>query len=180
MAYTYSKIATHTVSGTSTPRVSFINIPQTYTDLKIVYSVRRFTASIAGAGVIYLNSTTDVSGDTSYSNRGIQSNGSSAGVNNSTLNTNFVYMGNLVGDSATANTFSNGELYIPNYSGFNFKATSVDAVGENSATEAYINMQAGIKENVAPVTSITFEVGNTANYWMPYSSFDIYGIKNEV
>jgi hypothetical protein len=180
MAYTYSKIATHTVSGTSSPRVSFISIPQTYTDLKVVYSVRRSNSGLSGAGVIYLNSGTEVTGDTSYSNRGLQGNGTSAGVNNSSLNTTFLYMGNMNGNSATANTFSNGELYIPNYAGSRFKSTSVDAVGENNGSEAYINLQAAVKVNSAPITSITFEVGNTADYWMPNSSFHLYGIKAEI
>lgn len=180
MSYTYSKIASYIVSGTSTTTVVFLGIPQNYTDLKAVYSTRRSSAGVGGPGIIYLNSYTGISGDTSYTNKGIQGSGSSVSAYYSGVNVSIFYMGQITGDGATANTFSNGELYIPNYSNNKFKAISVDATGENNGTESLINLQAGLKRNTSPVTSIAFQVGSLSNYWMPHSSFTLYGIKAEV
>jgi len=44
----------------------------------------------------------------------------------------------------TANTFSNSQIYIPNYAGSNYKSVSIDQVMENNSGTAYSVFIAGL------------------------------------
>ena len=98
-------IETITVGATSVADITFSNIPQGYTDLKIVYSTRVNVGGGQNGFYISLNSST-----ASFSAKQIQGDGSSAA---SFSLTRFAGYSNASG--GTANTFSNGELYFPNY-----------------------------------------------------------------
>ena len=146
----------HIELGTAAASITFSSIPDTYTDLKILYSARTTTGQ---AGLLYrLNGVTS-----GYSNRHLEGNGSSASsfvrTTESSTNAGGTW-GRLVSngqDAAfTANTFSNVEIYIPNYTSTANKSISVDSVSENNATTAFSAIVAGSFTSSTAITSIAF------------------------
>jgi hypothetical protein len=168
MANTYQLIEAQTL-GSATASVTFSAIPSTYTDLKLVYSAR--SSSTSGNSellAISFNGTT-----TNYNRLLIEGNGSTAASYSGSLRS----FGGIPTANATASTFGNGELYIPNYLSSNNKAYSGDSVSENNATSSVINLDANIWNNTAAITSIAITTYNSNNF-VQYSSFYLYGIKN--
>jgi hypothetical protein len=150
-----------TVGAAGASSVTFSGIPQTgYTDLVVKCSMR--------------SSTTDNSlslqfnGSGINANRKIEGDGSAASSSN---RTDFYLTGVVNPSNATASTFGNFELYIPNYTGNANKSFSVDAVTENNATLAYASLFSGIWNNTAAITSLTIGNALAAN-----STFYLYGV----
>ena len=169
MALTYEAIATVTVGSGGSSTIEFTSIPQTYTDLVVKLSTRTNESQIFGAVTMDLNGSTS-----SQSVKYLYGSGTSAG----SLNPGSVlYIGDGVGANATANTFSNMEVYIPNYTSSNNKSASADAVGENNATGAYMSFTALLWSNTAAITSIRFNA-ITSKTFAQYSTATLYGIKN--
>jgi hypothetical protein len=164
MATTYQLIASNTVGSGGVASVTFSSIPATYTDLKLSYSMRNtaFWSSISFNG-----------SSASFSSRWLNGNGTAVNSASRTDNTEFV-LGEL--STYTANTFTNGDIYIPNYAGANYKSFSIDAVNENNATTAYQHFGAGLRSNTAAINSIT--ITPSAGNILEYSTFYLYGIKN--
>jgi len=152
--------------------VTFANIPQTgYTDLKIVASMRTTTAT-AGAWDnvnVTLNGTT-----TGYSQRllfGNDTTTTAQSANNSTTSMNFFYAAR---NAATANTFSNCEIYIPNFTSANNKSVQLETAVENNSTTTWLlGMTAGLWSNTAAINSVTL---TSANFFVQYSTFSLYGL----
>jgi hypothetical protein len=169
MAYTYSKIATYTVGSGGIASIDFLNIPQTYTDLVLKVSARTNTTGSGNGFVMYLNGSTS-----SYTRRSVYGDGSTTASNSGTT-----AAGGLInGTTETSNTFASTDIYIPNYTGSNFKSTSHDTVSENNATFAYVLLSAGLWSNTSPITSMTL-VPNAGNF-VQYTSAHLYGIKAEI
>ena len=169
MAYTYSKIATYTVGSGGIPSVSFLNIPQTYTDLVIKTSIRT-TSTGAGNGVlISLNGSS-----TSFSRKILYGDGSTA----TSSSANEGGIGVINGTTETASTFSSTDIYIPDYTSSNYKSLSSDSVMENNATAAYQIIYGSLWSNTSAITSITLTLN--AGEFAQYSTISIYGIKAEV
>ena len=166
MATTYEAIATVTVGSGGAASIEFSSIPATYTDLKLVFSTRVDVGGGQNGFYISLNSNT-----ASFSAKQIQGDGSSV-ASFSLLR----FAGYSDASGATANTFSNGELYFPNYASSNNKSFSGDAVQENNQTTAYILMGAHLWSNSAAISTITL-TPDTANF-VQYSTATLYGIKN--
>jgi hypothetical protein len=80
------------------------------------------------------------------------------------------------GNGATASTFGNGEVYIPNYAGSTNKSMSADGVSENNGTEAYTDLIANLWSNTSAITSILLYPDSGT--WQQYSTATLYGIKN--
>ena len=161
-----------TVGETAVSSITFNSIPQTgYTDLKVVASTRDTQAG-ADSSVF----STRFNGVTTaiYSNRWIYGSGAAAGSGSYSAQTRFLF-GNA-GESAgnTASTFSNIELYIPNYTSANYKSVSADMIAsENNSATAYMFLEAGLWQSTAAITSISV-TPNTS--WVQYSSFSLYGL----
>jgi hypothetical protein len=166
MANTYEAIETVEVGSGGAADIEFTSIPGTYTDLAIKLSVRTGFAGVADDMLLTLNGSAS-----GFSNRYIYGNGSS--VFSATAYGNLV--GNPVGSTATANTFSNIEIYFPNYASSNEKSYSVDSVSENNATAANAFMIAGKNTTVSAITSLS--VAGSSNF-VEYSTATLYGIKN--
>jgi hypothetical protein len=170
MANTFELIASTTVGAGGASSIDFTSIPSTYTDLQIFFSTRDNT------GAPYNNLFITFNGSTSgYSDRILYSNGSSAA---STSNTGaaqiaFAYSD---GSTATSNTFANGIIYIPNYAGSNNKSASVDTVTENSATQSFIALAAGLWANSAAINRVTLTAASAT--LVQYSTAYLYGVKN--
>ena len=165
MATTYEAIATVTVGSGGAANIEFTNIPQTYTDLKVVFSAK--TSENSWVSYVEFNGTT-----ANRSQRILVGNGATA---SSSTNASAIFISNTYA-SATNAGFSNAEMYIPNYTSSNAKAISIDGVSEANQTTSYVNLQAGLYNNSSAITSIKFtESGATIQQ---YSTATLYGIKN--
>jgi hypothetical protein len=155
----------------SAASVTFANIPQTgYTDLKIVISSRTNRANAVDSLGFYFNGDATVA---RYSGRVLYGTGSSAASNApSPVNDETMF---TAGNSATASTFGNSELYIPNYTSSNQKSASVDSVGENNATTARMNISAILYDQTTAISSVTF-IPITGTTILEGSTFSLYGI----
>jgi hypothetical protein len=146
----------------SASSVSFQNIPQSgYTDLKVVVSSR--TTDTTTAGSITFNGT-----GTGFTGIRLFGSGSSVASGSSTA----AVLTNSSG--YTASTYSNSEIYIPNYAGSNYKSVSVDGVSENNATESYAMFNAILWSNTAAITSVT--LAPAGGSFVQYSTFSLYGL----
>ena len=167
MANTFELIASSTVGVLGAATIDFTSIPSTYTDLCFKLSLRDGSVGVAQADLISFNGST-----ASITSRMIQGSGSA--VSSTTSPARFA--GNNVSATATASTFSNVEIYIPNYAGSTNKSFSVDSVTENNATEAYANLIAGLWSNTAAINQVTFTP--TSGSFVQYSTAYLYGVKN--
>lgn len=173
MADTYTLIEKITVGAAEATDVTFTSIPQTFTDLKLVWSGRQGDGS---AVRIQFNGDTSTA---NYSQRRVYGNGSTVTSDSSTTLGWFNPIG-LNSSLATASTFSNCELYIPNYTGSTNKSISADTVLEDNTTStlySYQTLSAGLWSQTSAITSIkiTPNTGNLAQY----STFYLYGIAKE-
>lgn len=161
-------ISTVTVGSGGASTIEFNNIPQIYTDLKILLCLRssasgtqeRFRATFNG-------STSD------YTLRWL---GNAAGSAVSYTRTDFGdnHLGYMGGASSTSNTFNNTEIYIPNYTSSNNKSISVDNVMENNSSTVYFGLLAGLWSNTSPISSFIITGGQP---FVQYSSATLYGIR---
>ena len=169
MANTFKKIQTVTVGSGGAASIEFTSIPQTYTDLKIVLSARCDVAFGAEEFNAQFNGTT-----TNLSYRRVVGVPNTGAVNSDTSN-----LGYVNGNTADANSFSNTEIYIPNYTSSNNKSYSCDSVTETNATATRPNFAAGLWSNTAAITSVKL-ISSTSATMMQYSSATLYGVYNEV
>jgi hypothetical protein len=166
MAATYELIGSYTTGSGGNTSVTFSSIPNTYTDLVVKISTRN-TGSSQGTGVdVYLNGTASPSGIIIY--------GTGSGVGSASNPSSFISNDN----DTTANTFSNGELYIPNYLSSNTKVGSSDSVEENNSAGSYSVLYANIWSGfTSAITSIKLQSADGRTFYQ-YSTWYLYGIKN--
>lgn len=172
---TYVQIgSTVEVGAGGASSIDFTAIPSTYTDLCLKFSIR---TNNNPDNYENLKLQFNGSGGTAYSERIVYGNGASAAStsNASAANTFFQYAN---ANNSTASTFSNGEIYIPNYAGSTNKSVSIDSVTENNlsgATSAFIAMSAELWANTAAINRITF-TPNIATLFLQHSTATLYGI----
>ena len=157
----------------SASSVTFSNIPQTgYTDLKVVVSGRSTRSDVWE----YIRLTFNADTSASYSYKYIEGSGAAAssGGNSAAAAPQIVGVSN--GNTSTASTFGNAEIYIPNYNSTTTnKSFSVDSVGETNATTIYMDMVAGLFAKTDAISSIKIEPGSTYSY-LANSTFSLYGL----
>lgn len=156
----------HQELGSAQASVTFSNIPQSYTDLCLVYSLRTDRAATDDSVLIRFNGVS-----ANLSARELRGTGS--GVNSNTFSVGFC--GFVNGASSTSSTFSSQSIYIPNYANGNNKSFSVDGVFENNATSALQGILAGLWSQTNAITSITL-VPDVGPNFVQYSSATLYGI----
>ena len=168
MAQNYILLETIELNA-SAASVTFDNIPQTgYTDLKLVFSARDDNAAVYNNMLLTFNGST-----TGYSERVLGGTGSAAfSSSQSASSLQYQYINSA---TSTANSFSNGEFYIPNYTSSNNKSVSVDNVQENNATSAVAGLAAQLWENSAAITTIKLEPASS-KLFQQYSTFSLYGL----
>jgi len=158
-----------TVGAAGAASVTFSGIPQTgYTDLVLKASPRVTTVNTVDGVRVTFNGNTS-----SYTNKRVFGTGTSA-ISDS-FGTSFIYFGSVNASTSTGSVFSNGEMYIPNYTSSNYKSTSADLVQENNVTEGYQFLMAGLWSNTAAITSITL-TSDSADNFVQYSTFYLYGV----
>jgi hypothetical protein len=170
MANTYVKIASVSVGVLGSSSIELLAIPATYTDLVVKLSTR---STATGVGTIRMKLNTDTGANYNY--RQIQGNGSSASSSSGTGATSAANeIGLTDGLDSTSNTFSNSELYLPNYLASTQKSYSVDSVEEENASTAFVRMTAGNYTQTAAITAITFTL--SSGNFSQYSTSTLYGI----
>ena len=151
--------------GTAAASIEFTSIPQTYTDLILLLSLRNSFANYYSDTLLTLNNQTSTSTRILYGLSG--SVGSYTATNGTNLFT--------PGTTATANTFGNTQLYFPNYTSTGTKSISSDSVIENNSTDNIISISAGLVSNgTNPITSITFSL--TSGNFVSGSMVSLYGV----
>ena len=178
----YNLIATTTVGSGGAATIVFSSIPQTFTDLKVVVSVRSslVAANTGNYDPLGLQFNSSNSG---YTTREVYGNGSAAASASLTTMTSSTGVtvarltdGGINNSNSTASAFSSVDLYIPNYTSANNKSFSMDFVEEQNQTANYGGLLAGLWSNTAAITSVSLFLkdGN----FVQYSSASLYGIKN--
>lgn len=171
---TMTKLATVTVGSGGSSSIDFTNIPQTYTDLKVVWSCRVSDNESLHYGPIFV--TVNNNTDSIYDNRRLNAYGTTVQSYSNTSQTND-YLA-VAGSSATSSTFNNGEFYFPNYTSGNYKSFSFDSVIEtNNSTNNLLTFYAGLITTTSAITSIKF-IPNTSQTIVEHSTITLYGIRN--
>jgi hypothetical protein len=166
---TYIQIgSTVTVGSGGQAAIEFTSIPATFTDILVRVSLR-MTDQVA-TSLTFNNSSSG------YSERLLYGNGSSAAsASASGSSLGWAYLANTT--AHTANTFSNCDIYIPNYAGSTYKSVSSDSVYENNATGAEQYLNAGLWSNTAAITSV--KLFPSSGTFVQYSTASLYGIKKD-
>lgn len=157
--------------------ITFNNIPQTYDDLYILWSGRENIHNGHLLGKMTFNNDYSSGYD-----RYAYSGGSTASTNDGS-NSNVAYMtqGMWNANGSTSTTFSNSDIYIPQYRRSSIKTYYSYGYGSNNGTGDYsaaFIMAGGYWNNTAAITRIDFY-----SYQGTYSAYDgttfyLYGIKN--
>jgi len=174
MALAIQPIYTQTLGSGGASAVTFNNIPQTFTDLKVLTSMRdgRLDAGFANVNLRFNANTSSV-----YSNINISGTNGSGSAGTFGSQTSFTFNLYCNGAVSTANTFSNNEIMIPNYTSSSFKQVLIDSVVETNetVTNSYLLvLNAGLFRSTAAITSITFTAQN--GVLQQHSTFSLYGI----
>lgn len=169
---TYMLIAKTTVGTGGAAYIEFAGIPNTYTDLKMIWSARH-TADLADQYLRFNGDSSSV-----YSMKLVRAlDGNTVGSEGNTGQSSDTRAGYNQKSSYTGSMFSNCELYIPSYAGSNNKSYSIDSCAGNNSSAAYLlQLHSGLWASSSAITSIriTPETGNYAEH----STAFLYGIKN--
>ncbi len=163
---TMKKIQSVTVSASTSAAMEFTSIPATFDDLLIKVS-HRVSVNI-GIAAVLLQYNSNAS---SYSYRRILGDGST--VASATDTTSAVAIAQ--GGNATASTFGNLEIYIPNYAGSTNKTASADNGNETNGTTEYLSFYAHLWSNTAAITSVKLLLSSGS--FVTHSTATLYGIK---
>lgn len=167
-------IYTQTVGAGGASVVTFNNIPQTFTDLKLVVSAKFDIVGVDNnAAMIRFNGAT-----TGYSYLGFANNSSGGASSFNAANTTQGYIGenNTSSGNNTANTFSSLDTYIPNYASSSFKQVISDGAWENNSTTVFVLIAlATLWRNTSPITSISI-YGFSGGNFVANTTVSLYGI----
>lgn len=165
MAITFTKIASATVGSGGASSINFSSIPSTYTDLCVKISARLVSGAVDGR-ITFNGLTTNLSDRVAYLL------GASTRGSNTTTTVRFV-----INDSTTAaNSFSNDELYIPNYANAVAHAVSGDSVADSSSGGNLLYFGVGLWNSATAITQVTLTPASSS--FDQYSTATLYGIKN--
>ena len=164
MAATYELIESVTL-GSAAASVTFSGIPGTFDDLVVTVSGRGDTAAPSVSCYLALNGST-----ANMTRRVLYGDGSSAG----SVSTSTSIFGDACAATSTSNSFSSGQIYIPNYTGSTNKSWSSTNVYENNATAAVMHAVAGLWSITSAITSVGINCG-TGNF-VSGTTAHLYGI----
>ncbi len=163
---TMKKIQSVTVTGATQAAMEFTNIPGTFDDLFILLSLRGTSAFTNEVVYIYPNGSS-----ANGTRRALYGTGTAAG-SESASNIRIDY---IPDSSATASTFGNASVYIPNYAGSTNKSFSIDGVAEGNITGMFMALTAGLWSQTTAITSLQLDPVN--GDFAQHSTATLYGIK---
>lgn len=155
-----------TVGAGGAASIDFSSIPSTYTDLVLKLSIRTAYGYYWDGSFLRFNNTS-----TTYTTKLVYGDGSAAGSFGSSTDI-LTYVN---ASSATANTFANTEIYIPNYAGSSQKSVSIDTVIEQNGNPVLSNLAAGLWNGTSAINQITLVPQATIQQ---YSTAYLYGVSN--
>jgi hypothetical protein len=178
MTIAMQPIYTQTVGAGGVSGLTFNNIPQGFTDLRVVFSLRGQSSGNDNLILRFNGSTTGYSNTVLTGRAGVAQSGRAITISDNYLNPYFIRIPN---SDHTANTFNSAEAYIPNYTGPQFKSVVLDGVLENNVgnwngsgtvTEQR-DLGAGLWQNTSAISSIFVScyLG-----FVQHSTVTIYGI----
>jgi hypothetical protein len=181
---TLRKIATYSVTGTSTSTVDFTAIPQNFKHLLIYSNIRSTRSSGGTIAEMYFNNKADgallYTGQANYNNYYITYTSTAGGSNSNAQSVLYPYgtTGQFVKSTPT---FGMTEMKLLNYSSASandkcYLMTGGDMTSSESA-QGYSNFngyRAGRFTASTPITQITFFAGTALNF-VEGCKFDIYG-----
>lgn len=165
----------HTEVGSGgAANITFSSIPSTYDDLWLVFSGRWSTASTFATGTrLEINGSTTAA----YSHTLLRvTSGPTLSSSRQTSQTSWLPSSEPAA-TATASTFGNMSLYIPNYknTSYNKQGMAEFAASNNSSTDFIMGMAALLWSNTAAISQLKiFEI--SANSLVQYSQATLYGI----
>jgi hypothetical protein len=160
-------IGSVTVGAGGTASIDFTSIPNTYTDLALLFSVRSDGSGSQSSFFIRFNGD---AGATNHSYRNFYGTSSSAVSTNSTGAGMSTGWGDYAAD--TTNVFSSGVAYIPNYAGSTTKIASIEFFSEG--TSGTQTVTAGAWTGTAALTAI--KIYAAAGNLVQNSTAYLYGI----
>jgi len=168
MANTYTLINSGTMASAA-QTFSFNSIPATYTDLKLVMSIRNTLNGVYWFGGIKFNSSS-----ANFIIKTVEGDGTNA------LSQSLTQGGGLGnGPTSTSNTYSNVELYISNYASTLYKSYILDTAIENNGTGGLVGCAAGLWSDTQPINAIEiYPAYYGSSDLVAGSSFYLYGISN--
>ena len=170
--YYMEPIATTLVGAGGVSSVTFSNIPNTYKHLQI-----RAIARDASGNNDFSTPKMVINSDTSstYARHYLFGDGSTTGAG-STPTTGFAYVGAILNNGTTANSFAVMIADILDYQNTNKYKTIRNLSGGDTNSIGNVAFTSALWQSTSPVTSISFTSSSTANF-NQYSRFSLYGIK---
>lgn len=159
----------HVKLSSAQSSITISSIPQTFTDLLLVFSLRHsYAGTFRGVNLSLNGVTTDISTRYLYGDGSSTSSGTLGGNG---------FMHDVPAANSTANTFSNTSYYFPNYTSNLPKSFNQEVTNENNSTSMYMMLQTGLWNpgTQAPITSITLTATDSSNF-LQLSSVTLYGI----
>ena len=86
-----------------------------------------------------------------------------------------LYLTSITTGTYTANTFTNGDLKILNYSGSTSKSVYANSVNENNSTGSWMSMVSGLWPSSSAINTVTL-FSFSGSGFAANSSFSLYGI----
>jgi hypothetical protein len=177
MATTYVQIgSTVTVGAGGAANIEFTGISGSYTDLLVKLSARS-----TGTGDLTTYVDMVINSDTGayYDHRNISAMLNGTITNQSFSNQNAFYVYQINTNSATTSTFSNTEIYIPNYTSTVNKSISVDGVAESNTSASSnrgLALSAGLYHPASNVAITALKFTASGGNFAQYSTASLYGI----
>jgi hypothetical protein len=157
-------ISTVSVGAGGASTINFGSIPQTFTDLLLVTSLRDNNNSVVDYAGLQFNGIT-----TGFTSLGLE------GTGNSTSRTSRgTFWLPINGDTSTAGQFGNSSLYIFNYTSSTVKVLNVDSTTSTFGLPAITAILANAWSGTAAITSITLYGAGVS--FMQNSAVSLYGI----
>lgn len=160
-------IQTATVGAGGAANITFSSIPQTFTDLLLVMSLRSGSGNSDG-DPIYVNFNS--AGSTNYASASLMFGSNTIySFTGTTAN-----IGITSNSANTANTFSVSSAYIPSYTTSTNKIVTSDGVAPNNTNFAGGRFDGTRWSNTAAITSMVI-TPNAGNF-LEFSTISLYGI----
>jgi len=166
---TYEAIATQTL-GSAAAIVTFSSIPQTYTDLVLVTSLKSSATPTAYSPTMYFNGDAT---KTNYSFTAIYGDGSSAVSFRWTTSTATQH--GVMATAVSATNFNAGIINIQNYAN---TTTYKTVLTRTNDTANVVYATVGLWLNTAAITSFSLYAADGNKDFTIGSTFSLYGIKS--
>jgi len=169
MANTFTLIASSS-NFEDTTALTFSSIPQTYTDLMVILSVRGKGYNGSDMSLRFNGSSAN------YVSRYFWKDGNSSSATSEIGGTTSAFVGIIPGLQAGSNAYGMMSIYIPNYaSGSLYKSLGIETISERNGNDQWLFIGSSLWNDNSPITSLT--VTCTQQY-IGANTAHLYGIKN--